>query len=86
MPFEILLVFALIVFLLVALYQEWFWPPVCFFIVIIILTLSGILSPKEALSGFANDQLAVVVMLLVLSGIVRQSSLMGKLFTAFRCS
>lgn len=80
MSFEILLVFLLIVFLLIALYREWFWPPVCFFIVIIVLTLSGILSPKEALSGFANDQLAVIVMLLVLSGIVRQSSLLGKLF------
>jgi len=80
MSFEIALVLLVILFLLVALYKELLWPPLVFFIAIVVLTVLGILSPKEALGGFANDQLAVIVMLLVLSDIIRQSTLIEHLF------
>ncbi|MBL4577323.1 MAG: SLC13 family permease [Flavobacteriales bacterium] len=80
MSFEIILVLVVILFLLVALYREWLWPPVLFFISIVVLTLAGIISPKEALGGFANDQVAVIVILLILSEIIRHSSLVDKMF------
>ncbi|HIO73443.1 MAG TPA: SLC13 family permease, partial [Flavobacteriales bacterium] len=80
MTYEIGLVFIIIVILLVTLYKEWTWPALALFVAVIILTVAGVLSPKEALSGFANEQLAVIVMLLLMSDIVKQSSLVNKLF------
>lgn len=80
MTFEIILVLIVIVFLLVALYLEWLSPPVIFFVCVAVLTVTNIITPKEALGGFANDQVAVIVILLILSEIVRHSSLVDKLF------
>ena len=80
MSFSIILVLVVILFLLVALYLEWLWPPVIFFVCVVVLTVSNIITPKEALGGFANDQVAVIVILLILSEIVRHSSLVDKLF------
>jgi len=82
MSAEIIIVLVVILFLLVALYREWLWPPVIFFISVAVLTLSGIITPQEALGGFANDQVAVIVILLILSEIVRHSSLVDKMFDA----
>ncbi|MBL4752276.1 MAG: SLC13 family permease [Flavobacteriales bacterium] len=82
MSIEIVIVLLVILFLLVALYLEWLWPPVIFFISVAVLTVSQIITPKEALGGFANEQVAVIVILLILSEIVRHSSLVDKLFDA----
>jgi len=69
-----------IVFLLSALYLEWFRPTVTFFISILVLVLANIISPEEALSGFANEQLAVIVVLLIISDMFRKSSVIEVLF------
>jgi len=82
MSAEIIIVLLVILFLLVSLYREWLWPPVIFFISVAVLTLSGIITPQEALGGFANDQVAVIVILLILSEIIRHSSLVDKMFDA----
>ena len=82
MSAEIVIVLLVILFLLVSLYREWLWPPVIFFISVAVLTLSGIITPEEALGGFANDQVAVIVILLILSEIIRHSSLVDKMFDA----
>ncbi|HIA06897.1 MAG TPA: SLC13 family permease [Flavobacteriales bacterium] len=82
MSAEIIIVLLVILFLLVSLYREWLWPPVIFFISVVVLTLSGIITPQEALGGFANDQVAVIVILLILSEIIRHSSLVDKMFDA----
>ena len=82
MSTPIIIVLVVILFLLVALYREWLWPPVIFFISVAVLTLSGIIDSKEALGGFANDQVAVIVILLILSEIIRHSSLVDKMFDA----
>ncbi len=80
MSFEIVLVFIVILFLLVTLYTEILVPSVSFLIAVTALTIGGIIEPKQALSGFANDQLAVIVMLLILSGVVRRSAMVEHLF------
>jgi len=72
--------FGVLLFLLIALYLEWFRPVTTFFIAIIILTLAGILSPEEVLHGFANEQLAVIILLLVFSEIIRTTSVIDYFF------
>jgi len=77
---SIVIILFTILFLLAALYFEFFKPSVVFFIALLIFMFSGILSPKEALSGFANEQLAVIVLLLIISDIFRKSSVIDVLF------
>ncbi len=77
---QIIIILFTIIFLLSALYFEILRPTVVFFIAIMIFVFTGILSPKEALSGFANEQLAVIVLLLILSDIFRKSTVIDILF------
>ena len=71
---------ATIAFLLSSLYLEWFKPTVSFFIAILIFILGGVLTPAQALQGFANEQLAVIVMLLIISDIFKKSSITDVIF------
>jgi len=80
MSFDIILIFIVMAFLLVMLYSDRLMPSVSFLIAITVLTIGGVITPSQALSGFANDQLAVIVMLLVLSGVVRRSTMVENLF------
>jgi len=77
---SVILLLATIVFLLSSLYLEWFKPTVSFFIAILIFIFGGILTPTEALNGFANEQLAVIVLLLIISDIFKKSSVVNVLF------
>jgi di/tricarboxylate transporter len=76
----VILLLATIVFLLSSLYLEWFKPTVSFFIAILVFIFGGILTPTEALQGFANEQLAVIVLLLIISDIFKKSSIVNVLF------
>ncbi len=76
----VILLLATIVFLLSALYLGWFKPTVSFFIAILVFIFGGILTPSEALNGFANEQLAVIVLLLIISDIFKKSSVVNVLF------
>jgi di/tricarboxylate transporter len=78
--FPMVLVFLVILFLLVALYSGIVRAEVAFFIAVTILTVSGILSPTEALMGFANEQLAVIMLLLVISDIIRKTDAIDLIF------
>ncbi len=73
----VLLVLAFIIF---SLYREFVSPPATFFIAIVMLSVTGILTPKEALSGFANEQIAVVILLLVLANIIKKTKVIDALF------
>jgi len=77
---QIIVLLFTILFLLTALYFELFRPTVVFFICCLIFVFTGILSPAEVLSGFANEQLAVIVLLLIISDIFRRSSVIDLLF------
>ena len=78
--FPMALVFAVIAFLLVALYSGKLRAEVSFFIAVTVLTVAGILTPSEALSGFANEQLAVIILLLVISDIIRKTDAIDLVF------
>ncbi len=77
---SIIVILVAIVFLLSALYLEWFRPTVTFFIAILFLVIAGVLTPSEAIHGFANEQLAVIIILLMISDMFRKSSVVNVLF------
>jgi len=78
--FSMMLVFAVILFLLVALYSGKLRAEVSFFIAVTVLTVFGVLTPAEALAGFANEQLAVIMLLLVISDIIRKTDVINLVF------
>ncbi len=51
-----------------------------FIIAVIVLGVSQVLSPSEILNGFANEQVAVIIMLLLLGDIYRRTSVLDIMF------
>jgi di/tricarboxylate transporter len=78
--FDLILVLIIIVFILVSLYWGILGPSFTFVIAITILGLFGVLTPSEILSGFANEQIAVVIMLLLIGDIIRQTAVIEIIF------
>ena len=85
---DLILVFVVIIFILVSLYLELFGPTFTFLIGIVILGVFGVLTPKEILGGFANEQVMVIIMLLLIGDIIRNTAvtelLFGRLFSHSR--
>ena len=75
--FQQILVFIVILFILVSLYLELLGPAFTFLIAIITLGIFGVLTPVEMISGLANVQIAVIIMLLLFGDIIRKTSLIG---------
>lgn len=68
------------VFIVISLYTEIVGPAFTFLIGIIVLGIFGILTPSEILSGMANEQIAVIVLLLLLGEIIRKTDMIDGLF------
>ena len=83
LSFESVTVAAVILFLIVVLYRELIRPGIAFMIATVVLLMTGVITPKEALSGFANEQLAVIVMLMVISNTMRKTNLLDQGFQKF---
>jgi di/tricarboxylate transporter len=80
---DIILVSGVILFLIVFLYKEWLAPTMTFFIAIVVLVLTNVITPKTALEGFANEQLATIVLLLILGQILNKSEAVDTIFKRF---
>ncbi|MGC9375068.1 MAG: SLC13 family permease [Bacteroidales bacterium] len=78
--FELIVVFIVILFILFSLYQELLGATFTFVIAVVTLGFFGILTPREILNGFANEQLAVIILLLLLGDIIRQTGVVEILF------
>ncbi len=78
--FDLILVFIVILFILISLYWGVVGPAFTFVIAISIFGFAGILAPSEILSGFANEQIAVVIMLLLIGDIIRQTAVVEVIF------
>ena len=78
--FDLIVVFIVIIFILISLYKEILGATFTFVIAVVVLGFFGILTPKEILSGFANEQIAVILLLLVLGDIIRQTAIVEVLF------
>lgn len=70
---EMVLVLTLIVCMLVCLILEVARPGMIIFSVLVILLVSGILTPKEALSGFSNEGMLTIALLFIVAGAVQKS-------------
>ena len=78
-----IIVSLVILFLIVSLYKNLLGPGFTFMIGISVLGIFGILTPKEMLHGFANEQLAVIILLLLIGEVIRKSTLIDSLFEHF---
>ena len=78
--FEILLVFIALGFILYSLYREIFGPSFTFLVAILFLGIFGVLTPKEILEGFGNEQVAIVIMLLLLGDVIRRTGIVESVF------
>lgn len=77
---DILIVSVVLVFIIVSLYTEIVGPAFTFLIGVIVLGIFGILTPSEILSGMANEQIAVIILLLLLGDIIRKTDTIDSLF------
>ena len=78
--FDQILVLIVIVFIIISLYKELIGPAFTFMIGISVLGLFGILSANEMLAGFANENVIVIILLLLLGDIIRRNSIIEYIF------
>lgn len=78
--FDAIIVCSVIVFLVIFLYTELLRPTVSFIIAAGALLVFGVINPKEALLGFANEQLWVIILLLMLSGTLSKTKIVDGFF------
>ncbi len=81
MSFDILVLFSVLIFLIYSLYTEKFHPAAVFLISVSILVIFGILKPEEALSGFSNKQVAIIILLLIVSSAIQKTGIVGYYFS-----
>ncbi|MBN1159389.1 MAG: SLC13 family permease [Bacteroidales bacterium] len=72
---DLVLVFVVLLFILVSLYKNLIGISFTFLIAIVTLGIFGILTPVEIISGFANEQVAVVIMMLLYSDVLRKTNI-----------
>ena len=78
--FDQIIVFVVIAFIIVSLYKEYIGPAFTFLIGVLTLGVFGIIEPQEIMNGFANEQIAVIVLLLLLGDIIRRTSIIDNFF------
>ncbi len=74
------LVIIALIFILISLYTEFIGASYSFVIAIVFLGMTGVLTPSEILSGLANEQIAIIIMLLLVGDIYRQTGVLNSLF------
>ncbi len=80
LTFDSILVILVIIFILISLYDEIIGPAFTFVTGVVFLTLFGILTPKEMIAGFANEQVLVIIMLLLIGDVIRKTGVIDGLF------
>lgn len=73
-------VVAILATVVVLLFSRKLSAPVIFLSAAAVLTFSGIISPSEALAGFGNDAIAVMLMLLIISQIIWRTGFVQWIF------
>jgi len=77
---DAIVVGAVILFLIITLYWGFIKPVLAFAIAIVALVVFGTIEPKEAVSGFANEQLAIIIFLLAISKVIHNTGALDVLF------
>jgi len=81
--FGAIFVFGVLVFIIISLYFELLGPSFTFMVGVAALGIAGILTPEEILSGFANEQIAVIIMLLLLGDVIKHTGVIEILFDRY---
>lgn len=61
----------IVVFLVLALYREWFNPALTFFIATVALLLGQVITPAELLQGLSNPQIIIIFLLMLVTAGIR---------------
>ena len=77
------IVIAVVLGLMVVLYTDYMRPVVAFLLANIILLISDINQSTDVLAGFANEQLMVVLLLLVVSDVIQKTNMIEYVFSKF---
>ena len=77
---DLIIISIVLVFIVVSLYVEIVGPAFTFLIGVIILGVFGILTPIDILSGMANEQIAVIILLQLMGDIIRKTDLIDNVF------
>jgi di/tricarboxylate transporter len=80
MGFDAILVLVILAFILISLYFEIVGPAFTFVIAIAILGVFRVLTPNEILAGFANEQIIIIIMLLMLGDVFQRTSILDIFF------
>ncbi len=80
LSFDQILVFIVLIFILISLYREILGPAFTFLVAIIALGVFGVLTPAEILKGFGNEQVAVVIILLLIGDVIRRTAVVEVIF------
>jgi len=83
MDFNQIIVILVILFIISSLYFNIVGPGFTFVIGVIVLGIFRILSPQEILLGFSNEQIAVIVLLLIIGDIIRRSAMLEVVFRKY---
>ncbi|MBN2683327.1 MAG: SLC13 family permease [Bacteroidales bacterium] len=78
--FNQILVYIALAFILLSLYLEWIGPTFTFLIAVSFLGLFNVLTPKEILTGFSNEQIIVIILLLLLGDIIQKAHVVDRVF------
>jgi di/tricarboxylate transporter len=81
--FDLILVIVVIIFILASLYWNILGPALTFMVGIITLGVFGVLTPGEILKGFSNEQVAVVILFLLISDLIRKTGAVEGIFDRY---
>lgn len=73
--YQALITAAIMLIMVVSLYRNWVKPFVAFGGAVCVFLLFNVLTPQEALSGFANENVAVIILLLIASSLIRKAGI-----------
>lgn len=74
------IVISLIIGLIIVLYKDLIRPVIAFFIVALVLLVTEVISTKDLMAGFANEQILVVLILIMLSDVIQRTAVVDLVF------
>lgn len=80
LTFDSVIVILVLLFIIVSLYDEIIGPAFTFVVAVMALGLFGVLTPEEILAGFANEQVMVLIILLLVGDVIRKNGILDGLF------
>lgn len=81
--FQVILVFVVVIFIIISLYTGILGPAFTFLVGVVTLGFFGVLTPREILSGFANEQVMVILILLLIGEIIRKTAIAEIIFDRY---